>query len=107
MSYGGVSRPVVLEQLADVYIKGIQITPLWKDGGWKAQVSLTVKSIADHSCCYGVYIWQFCDVRVSEEWFGGRPRTMNNKGVVDEYRRRKLCYDRVKQIFETYDNYWN
>lgn len=28
-----------------------------------------------------------CDVRVSSEWFAGRPREMNNKGVVDEYRR--------------------
>ncbi len=52
----------------------------------------------------GVYIWQFCDVRVSEEWFGTRPRTMNNKGIVDEYRRRKLAYDVVKRIFESYGN---
>ncbi len=55
--------------------------------------------------CCGVYIWQFCDVRVSEEWFGNRPRTMNNKGIVDEYRRRKLSYDIVKRIFESYGNY--
>lgn len=54
-----------------------------------------------HKDCVGVYIWQFCDIRISEEWFGVRPRTMNNKGVVDEYRRPKLCYDVVKKIFET------
>ncbi len=28
----------------------------------------------------GAFIWQFCDVRVDEEWAMGRPRTMNNKG---------------------------
>lgn len=55
--------------------------------------------------CSGVYIWQFCDVRVSDEWFAGRPRTMNNKGVVDEYRRHKLSYDVVKRIFESYSDY--
>ena len=49
--------------------------------------------------CSGVYIWQFSDIRISEEWWGGRPRTMNNKGVVDEYRRPKLCYETVKRIF--------
>ena len=52
----------------------------------------------------GVYIWQFCDVRVSSEWFAGRPREMNNKGVVDEYRRPKAAYGRVKEIFEQYTN---
>ena len=50
--------------------------------------------------CVGVYIWQYCDIRISEEWWGERPRTMNNKGVVDEYRRPKLCYAVVKEIFE-------
>lgn len=64
-----------------------------------------VKTVLDYHDCCGVYIWQFCDVRISEEWFGGRPRTMNNKGIVDEYRRRKLSYDIVKQIFEAYGNY--
>lgn len=64
-----------------------------------------VKTVLDYHDCCGVYIWQFCDVRISEEWFAGRPRTMNNKGIVDEYRRRKLSYDIVKQIFEAYGNY--
>lgn len=54
----------------------------------------------------GVYIWQFCDVRVSSEWFAGRPREMNNKGVVDEYRRPKAAYGRVKEIFEQYTSYY-
>ena len=47
----------------------------------------------------GVYLWQFCDIRVSDEWWGVRPRTMNNKGVFDEYRRPKLCAEVVKKIF--------
>ncbi|MCM1253706.1 MAG: hypothetical protein NC321_12870 [Clostridium sp.] len=64
-----------------------------------------IETILSYKDCCGVYIWQFCDVRVSDEWFANRPRTMNNKGVVDEYRRRKLSYDVVKNIFESYGNY--
>ena len=64
-----------------------------------------MKAVLEYSNCNGIYIWQFCDNRVSEEWFNNRPRTMNNKGIVDEYRRRKLSYDIVKKIFESYDNY--
>ena len=52
--------------------------------------------------CAGVYVWQFCDIRISEEWWGGRPRTMNNKGIVDEYRRPKLCYEVVRELFHTF-----
>lgn len=55
-----------------------------------------------HGCLY----LAFCDVRVSSEWFAGRPREMNNKGVVDEYRRPKAAYGRVKEIFEQYTNYY-
>ena len=31
-------------------------------------------------------------------------RTMNNKGIVDEYRRRKLAYDVVKRIYHAYED---
>lgn len=58
-----------------------------------------ITAVLSHPYCTGVYIWQFCDIRVSDEWFGVRPRTMNNKGIVDEFRRPKLCYDVVKKLF--------
>lgn len=32
---------------------------------------------------------------------------MNNKGIVDEYRRPKLSYETVKRIFEGLDTYVN
>ncbi len=48
----------------------------------------------------GAYIWQFADCRVPDEKWGIiRPRTMNNKGIVDEYRRPKLSYSVVKEYF--------
>ncbi|GKX31464.1 beta-glucuronidase [Vallitalea longa] len=48
----------------------------------------------------GTLIWQFADCRVTEgRWEFIRPRGHNNKGVVDEYRRPKLAYNTVKEIF--------
>lgn len=47
----------------------------------------------------GVFIWQFCDGRVPDENFGGRPCCQNNKGIVDGYRRRKLAFETVKEVF--------
>lgn len=51
----------------------------------------------------GVFIWQFADCKVTEEeWFKTRPRSYNNKGVVDEYRRPKEAYEVVKELFPTF-----
>ena len=60
-----------------------------------------ITAILENSNCIGLYIWQFCDIRVSEEWFQNRPRTMNNKGIVDEFRRKKMCYEVVKHLYHT------
>ena len=64
-----------------------------------------IQAVAGQEGCSGIYIWQFCDTRISEEWFGTRPKTMNNKGVVDEYRRRKQSYDIVKKLYAGIDTY--
>lgn len=55
--------------------------------------------LADQRCC-GVCIWQFADCRVSEEWFAVRPKSRNNKGILDQYRRPKLAYQAVKELYK-------
>ena len=72
----------------------------WSEEYQQKALEEQLTGVLSHPACSGVYIWQFSDIRISEEWWGTRPRTMNNKGVVDEYRRPKLCYETVKRIFE-------
>ncbi|MBP3638246.1 MAG: hypothetical protein J6K13_11875 [Clostridia bacterium] len=48
----------------------------------------------------GVFLWQFADCRICDEWFTSRPRSYNNKGVVDEFRRPKMSYAVVKELFQ-------
>ena len=47
----------------------------------------------------GAYIWQFCDVRVAESWAHSRPKTVNNKGVFDQFRHPKMSFAVVKKRF--------
>lgn len=48
----------------------------------------------------GVALWQFCDGRTYANARAlGRPRTFNNKGTLDEYRRPKGAYAVVKACF--------
>ena len=55
----------------------------------------------------GTYIWQFCDVKTSEEtaWCMRRPKVENNKGVVDLYRKPKLSYNTVKAAYTAKNEY--
>ena len=55
--------------------------------------------VLNHPRVGGVFVWQFCDVRVDESWFYSRVRCMNNKGCVDEHRRPKLSFETVKRHF--------
>ena len=64
-----------------------------------------ITAVFEQDGCSGIYIWQFCDTRVSSSWFGTRPRPMNTKGIVDEYRRAKLSYEIVKGMYKAKGNY--
>lgn len=67
----------------------------------------------EHVCCEvkyndtiaGVALWQFCDCRTYASAMAlGRPRGFNNKGTLDEYRRPKLAYEAVRNIFQEGEN---
>jgi len=48
----------------------------------------------------GTFVWQYCDIYSAFEKELERPRSFNNKGLLDEYRRPKLGYYVVKDIYE-------
>lgn len=99
---GGAGKPFLITEIGAGGIYGYRAAhhAKWTEEYQAMALEKQLSAVLGHPDCSGVYIWQFCDIRVSEEWFGGRPRTMNNKGIVDEYRRRKLAYDVVKKMFE-------
>lgn len=97
----GRGKPFLVTEIGAGGIYGYR-TPYaskWSEEYQQKALFEQLTGVLSHPDCSGVYIWQFSDIRISEEWWGGRPRTMNNKGVVDEYRRPKLCYETVKRIF--------
>ena len=97
----GAGKPFLITEIGAGGLYGYR-TPYatkWSEEYQAQALREQLEAVLAFDNCIGVYVWQFCDIRISEEWWGGRPRTMNNKGVVDEYRRPKLCYETVKQIF--------
>ena len=101
-STGGVDKPFLITETGAGAIYGFraQSNVKWSEERQASILESQLNAVLSHKYMSGVFIWQFCDCRVSEEWFANRPRGRNNKGVVDEYRRPKLSYDTVKRIFK-------
>ena len=99
---GGANKPIIASEFGAGANYGFRDRSHCK---WTEEYQADV--LRDHLNYYlndpnvsGAFIWQFADCRVSEEvWFAKRARCHNNKGVVDEYRRPKLAYDVVKEMF--------
>lgn len=103
----GVGKPFLVTEIGAGAIYGYR-TPTevkWSEEYQAHTIEKQLTAVFQQEDCSGVYIWQFCDGRVCDSWFGVRPRTMNNKGIVDEYRRPKLAYEVVKRIFQSQENY--
>ena len=100
----GAGKPFLVTEIGASGLYGYRspYATKWSEEFQAKTLQEQLDSVLSFEDCSGVYVWQFCDIRISEEWWGGRPRTMNNKGVVDEYRRPKLCYETVKELFAKY-----
>ncbi|MFA6960689.1 MAG: glycoside hydrolase family 2 TIM barrel-domain containing protein [Opitutaceae bacterium] len=57
--------------------------------------------------CSGIALWHFADARTyGGGWSLARPRTFNNKGTLDEYRRPKEAYRTVQGCFLSASERW-
>lgn len=103
----GAGKPFLVTEIGAGAIYGYRTPTLckWSEEYQAKALEDQIQAVLGLEGCSGIFIWQFCDVRISNEWFSNRPRTMNNKGIVDEYRRRKLSYETVKRLYHSYSNY--
>ena len=103
-STGGAGKPVIVSEFGGGGIYGYRsrIRDKWSEERQGDIIRENLEIYREDARISGTFIWQFADCRVTEEeWAYSRPRSHNNKGVVDEYRRPKLAYDVVKEIFPT------
>ena len=104
----GGGKPFLITEIGAGAIYGFRSPDhdKWTEEYQAETIEKQLTEVMAYTDCMGLYIWQFCDVRVNREWFASRPRTRNNKGIVDEFRRRKLSYDVVKRLFLACPDYW-
>ncbi|MBM7565873.1 glycoside hydrolase family 2 protein [Paenibacillus sacheonensis] len=100
---GGKGKPMIVSEFgADGYY-GFR-SPARVKGSEERQADILELNLAAYlkrPYLSGLFIWQFCDCRVTEAtgWLLTRAMTKNSKGVVDEYRRPKLACDVVRKYY--------
>lgn len=98
-SKGGKGKPVILSEFGagGNYGNRQACRSFWSEEYQADALAAQLEVYLNHKDIAATAIWQFCDVRITPGWqWQTRPRTMNNKGTVDEFRRPKLAYDVVK-----------
>ncbi|MBQ8821363.1 MAG: hypothetical protein IJZ82_01855 [Lachnospiraceae bacterium] len=101
-STGGAGKPVIVSEFGAgaIYGNRDRTRAKWSEERQADIIKENLLAYAEDDRLSGTFIWQFADCRVTqEEWFAVRPRSYNNKGVVDEYRRPKEAFDVVKELF--------
>ena len=46
-TYGGITRPVSMERLSDVYVQWVHVTPYCADGQWHARLSVRIANLSE------------------------------------------------------------
>lgn len=99
---GGAGKPIIVSEFGAgaIYGNRDRTRAKWSEERQADVIKENLLVYAEDDRLTGTFIWQFADCRVTEEeWFAARPRSYNNKGVVDEYRRPKEAFDTVKELF--------
>ena len=101
-SAGAAGKPIIFSEFGAGAIAGYH-DPFgrakWSEERQADILDQQLRAIMGMQRVSGAYIWQFADVRVAEEWAYSRPKTVNNKGVFDQYRRPKMSYGVVCERF--------
>ncbi len=99
---GAADRPLIVSEIGAGAIYGCH-DPLgeakWSEERQCAILKEQIEAVLSDPDVTGIFLWQFADVRVDESWAPRRPRTYNNKGVVNEYRQPKMAYRTVRSLF--------
>lgn len=98
----GAGKPLLISEIGagGIYDYRSNQEDKWSEERQASILEEQLTTILDDTSLSGVIIWQYADCRVDEGWFHVRPKSQNNKGVVDIYRRKKLAFDIVKKAFK-------
>ena len=106
---GNGHKPLVMSEFGAGAIYGHRETEAevtWSEDYQYEYLDYTLDLFQKHGRLNGALVWQYCDIRAGTRTCESgirralsRPRSFNNKGIVNEYRKPKLAYYAVKKAF--------
>ena len=94
------SMPIVISEFGCAALYGCHTfeNNRWTEEYQSHLMTHTIELFQNDPTIAGHFIWQFCDIRTSENISTDRVRGFNNKGILNEYRKPKQAYYAVRQL---------
>lgn len=104
---GGAGKPILISECGAGAVYGYRgfSEVKWTEDYQAKLLAELIEAFTTRADVSGIILWQYADCRVDEEWFASRPKTQNNKGIVDMYRRPKMGYYTVRDLFTKLSSY--
>ena len=98
-------KPFLITEIGAEALLGFRdpLKTYWSEEYQAELLTEVMKYVSENDDCAGVSIWLFADTRsyVNGPHIFGRARGFNNKGIVDEYRRPKLSWNKLTDFLKT------
>lgn len=96
-----LDKPFMMTEFGAGAIPGVNTfeAQRWTEDYQSDALAAMLEELWSNPYISGTYIWQYCDIRTAASFELARPRSFNNKGLVDEYRRPKRAYRTVQKIY--------
>ncbi|MBR2885737.1 MAG: beta-glucuronidase [Clostridia bacterium] len=100
-SSGFSDKPIIFSEFGAAALYGCHDDDniLWSEEYQAKLLSHCLNLFHNNPSVAGSFIWQFCDMRTCKEASLNRARGFNNKGILNEYRKPKLAYRMVKNLY--------
>ena len=95
-------KPKVVSEIGAAAICGDHSGAPWSEEYQAEYIRQVVTSVRSNPQWSGVMLWLFCNANTytGTVYFPGRPRGFNNKGLLDEYRRPKMAWKLLPELFK-------
>ena len=107
---GNGHKPIVMSEFGAGGIAGyteMEDDVFWSENYQSNYLEYVMDLFYKHPRIQGTCIWQYCDIRAGAQSCESgikrilsRPRSFNNKGIVNEFRRPKMAYQTLKKIYK-------
>ena len=100
---GICDKPIIMSEFGYAGLYGCHDEEdiAWSEDYQAARLADALTSFKNQPRVKGSLVWQFADIRTTHKMGTNRARGFNNKGILNEYRKPKLAWRTVKEMYSS------